>query len=710
MRKADKGSWDWSLIVATLKYTRFNLGVLGLGVFFLIGAEQGADIVRSLAAGNPFRSALFFLAVFAWGWQSWFWARFMLRDRLTEHEHEIAAGSSDGGVRFVRWYPRVLGLAAMTAATVALFVTHGVRSPFPWINVATTAVYVVLVVKRRAMRDWLAPWLPGPGGDMALLGPATIVGGLLLSVSTGAWAFAAPVGYGFAVGSAAVLFIALASILPIGSVVVWWTRDRGVPVLTILTVAALAFSFFNNNHDVRSLPGPAATKPATWDALEALLRRSGDGETPVPVVMVATAGGGIRAAYWTATVLATAEDELRARQPGARLSDHLFAISGVSGGSVGAAFYTAALRDLGPGAPKTALLREALSADFLGPAITGLMYQDLLQSFLPVPVLEGRGAILERAFETAWALHAPAGADGLRTGLAALTPLAGPGEPWTPRLLLNATNSTTGQRMIAATTALRDEIGRGHVTDVIVDALDQHDYLAPSTSGQHPDMRLSTAAHNSARFPVISPGGVWPRGRSMAVDGGYFENYGAETLLDLVSYLRERSRLQRPSRPIQPIVVQISSDPTIGDTLSDGTADPEVPGGLFGTSWLSRLWNFVHGPLGGILSARTARGVLAAKDLRLWTESIGLGDRHIKEPLWLHFKMPRPEDVERKSGCDREESISPPLGWVLSAQSRRAIDDMIPCVAHNREEMKRLVDVLAPVTTGAARAPAAATN
>lgn len=715
MRVTVQGREERSLIWATLDYTRFNLGVLGLGVFFLIGAEQGADVVRSLAAGSSLKNVLFYIGVFAWGWQSWFWARFMLRDRMDAQERKVETGSSERDARFVRWYPRLLGLAAMTAATLALIVNHGIASPYVWVNVATTAVYFVLVVKRRAIRQWLSARRPADGrGDMAMLGPATIAGGVLLSTVTGAWALADPVGYGFSVGSAAALFIGLASILPIGSIVVWWTRHRGRPLLTALAVLALTFSLFNNNHDVRSLPGPAVAKPATWNSLDTLLQRHGDGTVPVPLVLVATAGGGIRAAYWTATVLATAEDELRSREPSAQFAGHLFAVSGVSGGSVGTAFYSAALRDLGAAAPKGAALRASLSADFLGPAIVGLMYQDLIQTFLPVPILEGRGAILERAFEAAWAVQATGSAaeagKGLRTGLATLTTLPPPADPWMPRLMLNGTNNVTGQRMIAATMSLRDPVGGGRHAEVVVDALDQHDYLSDEPDASVPDMRLSTAAHNSARFPVISPGGVWPRGRSMVVDGGYFENYGAETLLDLINYLRERNRLERLRRPIRPVIVQISSDPAIGDTLSGGAVAPAINGGILGSGWISRLWNLVAAPVGGILSTRTSRGILAATDLRLWVESVGFGERDLSEPLWLHFRMPAPGEVENSPGCDRDESVTPPLGWVLSAQSRHAIDDMIPCVAHNREQMKRLVDALAPLRLGSARAPAAAGN
>ncbi len=51
------------------------------------------------------------------------------------------------------------------------------------------------------------------------------------------------------------------------------------------------------------------------------------------------------------------------------------------------------------------------------------------------------------------------------------------------------------------------------------------------------DVRLSTAAHNSARFPIISPpGAIRNREHQIVdriVDGGYFENYGALSAMEL---------------------------------------------------------------------------------------------------------------------------------------------------------------------------------
>jgi hypothetical protein len=60
------------------------------------------------------------------------------------------------------------------------------------------------------------------------------------------------------------------------------------------------------------------------------------------------------------------------------------------------------------------------------------------------------------------------------------------------------------------------------------------------------DIRLSTAAHNSARFPIISPAGEIRNRKHQIVDrivdGGYFENYGALGAIELAQAIRAIGR------------------------------------------------------------------------------------------------------------------------------------------------------------------------
>jgi len=692
----DSGDDFARLVWRVLDYTRVNLLVLAVGVVFLIGAGQGADVVLGLSRAIPSQVALFYFGVIVWAWQSWFWARFMVDLRLADIDPNALDPEQWRHALFLQWYPRVLALIAFSSATVVLAATHGVMSAFTLANVGLTAIFLLLVVFRRRMgaaiaRDRSAPRLLERYGILVFLtigvSSATCAISLLAALID-------PVAYGFFVGSAAVLFIALASILLVGSILIWRTSDSGWPVIKVLAVAVIAFSFTNDNHVVRTL-GNGATVPDAWASVETWMAGFPQAQDEVPGVFVATAGGGIRAAYWTATVLSTAEQRLAAESAGAPFAQHLVAISGVSGGSVGSAFYTAALSDLPGETDRATALTTALSYDFLGPALTGLMYQDMLQMIVPVAIFEGRGAILERAFERAWTQAS--GGNGLKTPVSELGSRL---SPWLPRLLFNGTNSSTGQRMIGGTLPVLDRNG----FEVILNSLDTTDYLIAPVDGTRPDMRLSTAAHNSARFPVISPGGVLARGRSAIVDGGYFENFGAQTLHDLLSYLVARSRLERLPKRLRPIVVQISSDPTLGAQISTTLQDPEIDGSLFGLGVTSRLWNLIGAPLGGLTSTRGARGVLAAKALRTWVQDLGYGQRDtatvpstLVDPIWLHFRMTASgnADAGADDGCTALYEAEPPLGWVLSAQSTRAIDHMIACDAHNLCQMDTLIAALA---------------
>jgi len=153
----------------------------------------------------------------------------------------------------------------------------------------------------------------------------------------------------------------------------------GQPSATAFALTlAVVFGFWIDNHEIRLSPdAPPLSRSAPGDHYENW-RQAHPDFTPIasrePMILVAAAGGGIRAAYWTATNLAAME-----ALPG--FGQGLFAISGVSGGSVGAATYTALKRALGPDRPDllAAKVREVLKQDFLSPVVAGLLFPDLAQ-------------------------------------------------------------------------------------------------------------------------------------------------------------------------------------------------------------------------------------------------------------------------------------------------------------------------------------------
>ena len=120
----------------------------------------------------------------------------------------------------------------------------------------------------------------------------------------------------------------------------------------------------------------------------------------------------------------------------------------MSGGSVGAIGYAAMLKTAPPNVrtPTTAddadtftnSLLGFTGRDALGPALTGMLYSDLLYRFVPLWVLPDRAETLERAWEQAWDApdaRAPAHATGIIKGpFLALAPKEG--EPWRPLLIV----------------------------------------------------------------------------------------------------------------------------------------------------------------------------------------------------------------------------------------------------------------------------------
>ena len=268
-----------------------------------------------------------------------------------------------------------------------------------------------------------------------------------------------------------------------------------------------------------------------------------------PIYLVAAEGGGVRSAYWTAQVLARMHDD-KAGQ--ADFDRRLLLLSGVSGGSMGHVAYLACARlqraaqasapASAPAQPPAAVLpiqpltAQALAQciderfarmDALTPLLGGLLFEDVFSRVLPL----ARGmagcthpgcAHVNRAesFEREWI---GAFSDGANRPLAEGLLERRPGEPI---VAFNSTWVETGNRTVALNVRLA------------ADALPAATQL---TRCMGADVRLVSAAHTSARFPVTNPlAGVLPHGAADTacgsgghlIDGGYFDNSAVPTLLD----------------------------------------------------------------------------------------------------------------------------------------------------------------------------------
>ncbi len=297
-----------------------------------------------------------------------------------------------------------------------------------------------------------------------------------------------------------------------------------------------------------------------------------------------------------------------------------------------------------PAAPDTAwnsCMQLMLAGDFLSPTVVSLIGTDLLN----VRPHGDRAATLEIAWERRF--EELTGNKTLAEPMVALRNrvLAADDRNWIPHLLINGTSVSTGRRII--TTDLDPLYGydtpvgyHGNCRDKVNgrplrtcsspfrDAYDLHDLMSGSltaeaspaqdagaSSGQTVspapctgcDIRLSTAATMSARFPVLSPHGTIRNADGSVVDrvvdGGYFENNGAVTAHELAISLRRHG--------LSPLILLITNEPS--DTRMSScrnSAANEPPKGAETTTFA-----LLSSPFSAFIGTRSTRGTLASLDL-----------------------------------------------------------------------------------------------
>ncbi|WP_375784941.1 hypothetical protein ACE10Z_35925 [Bradyrhizobium sp. Pha-3] len=353
-----------------------------------------------------------------------------------------------------------------------------------------------------------------------------------------------------------------------------------IPVVfgSLFLVASL---FGSDDHGLRTVAGvtgqPEQARMSAVEAFRAwLLQKSRVAEAEklgeYPVFIVAAQGGGIYAANNAARFLARMQDLCPA------FRRHLFAISGVSGGSVGSAIFAAALHadnapadTIAPDAktcPKIAdflagvgraedidasgsveqRVASVLETDFLSPLVAGFLFTDFTQLFSPVAIPSfDRARFLEYTLENAAdrMLKTQKGSGGPSNLLKADFQ-----SHWTPAnnmpaLLLNTTDAGSGKRIVFSPF----DIDPLHSKDrdlCILATLDRGGIGVDQTVTSHSlHIPLSTAAFTSARFPWVTPAAtvalrndcVTANPQARLVDGGYVENSGIETALDLIERL-----------------------------------------------------------------------------------------------------------------------------------------------------------------------------
>jgi hypothetical protein len=368
--------------------------------------------------------------------------------------------------------------------------------------------------------------------------------------------------------------------------VLGFTWSRGYPVLEY----------------VRQVDGPIA-KPPTLAAAYKAWKDEKPGQKPT-LVLVAAAGGGIRASFWTSLIMTRLADDVD------DFRDKLFASSGVSGGSLGLAvsYGLLAAKDLScvQDSKSEPCARKFYEYDFLA-GIVGATFAGVPANAL-IPVFAGRNNALEASWENRWKATVGANtnvSDGFALPLSKLW-----GEAAVhPLLLLNATSATSGDRAISA--------------DVDTDWMKLRTSCRINLT-QEINLPLSASIGASARFPFVSDWGWLKISQSKAcgqleavADGGFYDNYGAATVRDLLDGLSKAG--VNLSNDVHLVVIQITSDPLreMGCLSKILNEDKKEPNGVEDFCAIKQtkptVWSGIFDSAVGYFQVEPSSGLVLAK-------------------------------------------------------------------------------------------------
>jgi hypothetical protein len=667
-------------LTAVLAIIRFNLLIPALLAATLLFADQMIDILRAVGEDERRASVAWLLAAAAFaGLVVWYSARTMLRFRF------VANSASDPKVhpQLKRVLPRILGISIpgmLTLKVLQLACTSSAeRTRGLWVFAAALALVTTLigiyVFQRRRIANKigfhtlaasesnekrnLGHWRELPDTSrrvlIALLALNVIV--LLLFM----WGPFYTIGGPVTLGAPAILLLGLGLTTVGGSMVVYIANHHGIPIILLLLLWTAVCSLLNDNHMARVVPNgsshgflwrahtPAPAQLKTHSPLgdqsldqyfkawfKDLAGQQASNTRPIPVFIVSTEGGGLRATYWTAMALAQLEDDT-AGNP-IPFSRHVIAISGVSGGSVGAALFDASVASRlasGASGSRRDEIDGMLARDFLSDTLGAMLFPDLLQRFLPLPILNDRAVALDQSFERAWKSAHSEDPTRLKDSFHELW---GKDPFRVPLLFFNSTVVETGQRAINAPIATLTQDADPAFTDTL---------SVGRLIGT--ELPLSTAALLSARFTYVSPAALidthgqhdpnWIR----LVDGGYFDNSGAVTA-------QEIARVLVDSGLVCGVVGAATVTPCMRLIVLHLPNEPESPTAVLNEKNKNRgaveLMSEVFAPVQTLLNTRGARGTQAVSFLR-------------GEPK-----------VELLSLRPCTDNVTAPLGWVLSRQVR----------------------------------------
>lgn len=250
------------------------------------------------------------------------------------------------------------------------------------------------------------------------------------------------------------------------------------------------------------------------------------------IYFVMSNGGASRSGYWTAGVLGRLEDASLSHDKTNRFSDHVFCVSGTSGGGVGVATFFSLLRDkeLHTQALYAKSAAAFLKQGYFTYTFARMLGPDFFNYIFHVSAAKDRAAALEMSFEESSRNTNDSAYEVPFYDTLSKFPAIKNDKIYLPVLFVNTTRMQDGNPGIV--TNLKPDSG---IFNERIDVL--------NLLGSNKDISLTSGAILGARFPYLSPAGRIAN--SYFVDGGYFDNSGAgviqETIRGILNIEKEDS-------------------------------------------------------------------------------------------------------------------------------------------------------------------------
>jgi hypothetical protein len=358
---------------------------------------------------------------------------------------------------------------------------------------------------------------------------------------------------------------------------------------------------------------------------------------PIPVFFISAEGGALRTGAFTALLLSKLQDSFP------DFKTHIYAFSTVSGGGLGAHFFNSISSDDQSKAKKNhaELSRNFFATDFLS-AVTGkLVFGEILQWLIPIYIQKfDRAITLENVWEETWKTT---------TGLAERNnllakPIVENINHSQPAYFINTVEAETGMPCIWS--------------NLLMDSSFPF-YENRNLQKRYPvQLRYSSAINLSTRFPLISPAAMFSfnengkQVRRHYVDGGYFDNSGQETLLQVLNAIPFEKYPQ-----VKPYILCFNFseiDSTIGKGIHFANDIVEIASAIYQT--------------------RNARTALASDALKKYCSNRFSSGQYIALSLDINTK-------------------NLPMNWVLSHAALQRVDnytDALMQMKKNSVEMKKI--------------------